>query len=57
MFTSELARRTEGTGVTAMAFHPGLIVTDVGRDSPLVHNLMNSWFRCVVAALTTAPSQ
>ncbi|HEY3902515.1 MAG TPA: SDR family NAD(P)-dependent oxidoreductase [Streptosporangiaceae bacterium] len=43
LFTSELARRTEGTGVTAMAFHPGLVVTDVGRDSPFFHNLMNSW--------------
>jgi NAD(P)-dependent dehydrogenase (short-subunit alcohol dehydrogenase family) len=50
LFTSELARRTEGTGVTAMAFHPGLIVTDVGRGSPLVHNLMNSWFGRLVVA-------
>lgn len=43
LFTAELARRTEGTGIAAMAFHPGLIVTDVGRDSPFFHNLMNSW--------------
>jgi NAD(P)-dependent dehydrogenase (short-subunit alcohol dehydrogenase family) len=43
LFTAELARRTEGTGITTMAFHPGLIATDVGRDSPLFHNLMNSW--------------
>jgi NAD(P)-dependent dehydrogenase (short-subunit alcohol dehydrogenase family) len=43
LFTAELARRMEGTGLTAMAFHPGLIVTDVGRDSPFFHNLMNSW--------------
>jgi NAD(P)-dependent dehydrogenase (short-subunit alcohol dehydrogenase family) len=43
LFTAELARRTQGTGITTMAFHPGLIVTDVGRDSPFFHNVMNSW--------------
>jgi NAD(P)-dependent dehydrogenase (short-subunit alcohol dehydrogenase family) len=42
LFTQELARRTRGTGVTASAFHPGLVATDLGRDSP-VFRLMNSW--------------
>lgn len=50
LFTSELARRTKGTGVTTAAFHPGLIVTDVGRDSPFFHHAMNSWFGRLVFA-------
>lgn len=31
LFTRELARRLEGTGVTATCFHPGLIASDFGR--------------------------
>jgi NAD(P)-dependent dehydrogenase (short-subunit alcohol dehydrogenase family) len=42
LFTQELARRTRGTGITAMAFHPGVVATNLGRDSP-VFRLMNSW--------------
>jgi len=42
LFTRELARRTGGTGITAVAFHPGVIATDLGRNSP-VFRLMNSW--------------
>lgn len=42
LFTRELARRTEGRGITATAFHPGLVATDLGRDSR-VFRLMNSW--------------
>jgi NAD(P)-dependent dehydrogenase (short-subunit alcohol dehydrogenase family) len=43
LFTAELARRTQGTGTVAMAFHPGLIVTDIGRDSPFFSGVINSW--------------
>ena len=32
MFTYELARRLEGTGVTANAVHPGLVRTNFGSD-------------------------
>ena len=32
MFTAELARRLEGTGVTANCFHPGLVATDITRE-------------------------
>jgi NAD(P)-dependent dehydrogenase (short-subunit alcohol dehydrogenase family) len=53
LFTAELARRTEGTGVTTVAFHPGLVVTDVGRDTPLIHNVLNSWLG---RALLAGPS-
>lgn len=32
LFTVELARRLEGTGVTANCFHPGLVATGITRD-------------------------
>ena len=57
LFTAELARPTEGTGVSAAAFHPGLIVTDVGRDSPFFHNVMNSWFGRMVFAGPSAGAE
>jgi NAD(P)-dependent dehydrogenase (short-subunit alcohol dehydrogenase family) len=34
LFTLELARRLEGTGVTANAVHPGLVRTNLMRQSP-----------------------
>ncbi|HEU0032696.1 MAG TPA: SDR family oxidoreductase [Kofleriaceae bacterium] len=34
LFTKELARRLEGTGVTAYAVHPGVVATDVWRKLP-----------------------
>jgi NAD(P)-dependent dehydrogenase (short-subunit alcohol dehydrogenase family) len=34
LFTTELARRLEGTGVTANALHPGLTRTGFGRNNP-----------------------
>ncbi|HEY7261579.1 MAG TPA: SDR family NAD(P)-dependent oxidoreductase [Trebonia sp.] len=43
LFTRELARRTDGTGITAAAFHPGVVRTDIGRDSPVFRVVMNSW--------------
>jgi NAD(P)-dependent dehydrogenase (short-subunit alcohol dehydrogenase family) len=43
LFTSELARRAQGTGITASAFHPGVIATDIGRDSALFRLLAGSW--------------
>jgi NAD(P)-dependent dehydrogenase (short-subunit alcohol dehydrogenase family) len=33
--TAELARRLQGTGVTANCFHPGFVSTSIGRDHPL----------------------
>ena len=42
LFTRELARRTRDAGLTAVAFHPGFVATDLGRGSP-VFRLMNSW--------------
>jgi len=37
LFTRELARRTRGSGLTATAFHPGVVAaTGINRDSPLM---------------------
>jgi NAD(P)-dependent dehydrogenase (short-subunit alcohol dehydrogenase family) len=33
LFTAELARRVEGTGVTANCFHPGLVATGFNRNN------------------------
>ena len=35
LFTRELARRLNGTGVTANSLHPGAIKTDIGRNLPI----------------------
>ena len=34
LFTRELARRLEGTGVTANSLHPGAVATELGRHLP-----------------------
>ncbi len=39
LFTYELARRLEGSGVTANALHPGVVGTRIGRASPLAARL------------------
>ena len=39
LFTSELARRLEGTGVTAVCFHPGLVATGFNRNNGLMMDL------------------
>ncbi len=36
LFSNELARRLEGTGVTSNAVHPGAIATDIVRDMPWI---------------------
>jgi NAD(P)-dependent dehydrogenase (short-subunit alcohol dehydrogenase family) len=42
LFTRELAQRMQGTGVTASAFHPGAVATDVTRDNALQRAFMQS---------------
>jgi retinol dehydrogenase-14 len=34
LFTYELARRLDGTGITVNAVHPGFVSTNIGRDNP-----------------------
>ena len=35
LFTRELGRRLEGTGVLATCFHPGFVATELGRETPV----------------------
>jgi NAD(P)-dependent dehydrogenase (short-subunit alcohol dehydrogenase family) len=37
MFTCELARRLEGTGVTATVAHPGVVRTSFGAEDQAAH--------------------
>jgi hypothetical protein len=39
LFTTELARRLDGTGVTANCFHPGLVSTGFNHNNGLLMNL------------------
>jgi NAD(P)-dependent dehydrogenase (short-subunit alcohol dehydrogenase family) len=51
VFTRELARRMQGSGVTTSAFHPGTITTDIGRDARTSSLLMNSpLFKAVMSS-------
>jgi NAD(P)-dependent dehydrogenase (short-subunit alcohol dehydrogenase family) len=45
LFTYELARRLEGTGVTTNALHPGVVATGFGRNDP-------GWLRVAVRLLS-----
>ena len=40
LFTYELSRKLEGTGVTVNAVHPGLVNTNLGRDQ----SKFSQWF-------------
>ena len=44
MCTYELARRLEGTGVTANCFHPGMVRTRLFKHAPFVHRLLFTMF-------------
>ena len=41
LFTYELARRVEGTGVTVNALHPGLVRTNIARNNGLLGRFVN----------------
>ncbi len=46
LFTRELARRLEGSGVTTYALHPGVIASDIWREAPaLLRSLMKLFMR------------
>jgi NAD(P)-dependent dehydrogenase (short-subunit alcohol dehydrogenase family) len=40
LFTAELARRLEGTGVTANAFHPGFVATGFNRNNGVLMRIV-----------------
>jgi retinol dehydrogenase 14 len=50
LFTYELARRLEGTGVTANCLHPGVVSTNLARD-------FNPLFRMLARLLFTSPAK
>jgi NAD(P)-dependent dehydrogenase (short-subunit alcohol dehydrogenase family) len=52
LFTYELARRLEGTEVTANAVHPGFVGTGFGKGGPLSSLVMN-----LVRPFTLSPEQ
>ena len=41
LFTHELARRLEGTGLTVNALHPGLVRTNIARNNGLLGRVVN----------------
>jgi len=41
LFTYELARRLEGTGVTANALHPGLVATNILTNNGVLGRFIN----------------
>ena len=45
LFTYELARRLEGTGVTANSLHPGLVATNLVANNGVTGRVMNVFFR------------
>lgn len=48
LFSNELARRLDGTGVTSNAVHPGAIATDIVRDNAwLVRKIVGLVFKSV----------
>jgi NAD(P)-dependent dehydrogenase (short-subunit alcohol dehydrogenase family) len=53
LFTTELARRLQGTGVTANSFHPGLVTTGFNRNNgPLMRLGMS-----VIRPFTRSPEK
>ncbi len=46
LFTRELAKRLEGSGVTTYSLHPGVIASDIWREAPaLLRSLMKLFMR------------
>jgi NAD(P)-dependent dehydrogenase (short-subunit alcohol dehydrogenase family) len=44
LFTYELDRRLQGTGITVNAMHPGLVRTDIAKDNGLLFRLFQPLF-------------
>lgn len=57
LFTYELARRLEGTGVTANAVHPGVVLTGFGRNSTGLAGAAFAIYGIVGRPFTLTPKQ
>ena len=44
LFSAELGRHLQGTGVTTYSLHPGVVATDVWRHAPAVIGAVLKWF-------------
>ena len=53
LFTRELARRLEGSGVTANCLHPGLVATGINHNNGLIRSLAMT----VLGMLSRSPEQ
>lgn len=53
LFTFELARRLQGTGVTANALHPGFVATDIGMNNGWLVRL----FKLLMRPVAITPEQ
>ena len=54
LFTTELAQRLEGTGVTVNALHPGFVSTGFGKNNP---GLLMKIIRAVVPLIARSPEK
>jgi NAD(P)-dependent dehydrogenase (short-subunit alcohol dehydrogenase family) len=49
LFSSQLSKRLEGTGVTSNVIHPGLVKTNIARTAPAYMKTAFEWFGGVIA--------
>ena len=56
LFTKELARKGEGSGVTAYALHPGVIATELGRHLEGMGPVMRCLWSCFTPLIKTPES-
>ena len=54
LFTRELARRLNGTGVTANSLHPGTVTTEIGRHLGYSKVVQNVLLRVISLVLKTS---
>ncbi len=57
LFTNELARRLDGTGVTANSLHPGVIRTGFGRNNSGIWGALFRVFHVVARPFLLTPEQ
>jgi NAD(P)-dependent dehydrogenase (short-subunit alcohol dehydrogenase family) len=49
LFSLELAKRLEGSGVTSNVIHPGLVKTNIARSAPVLIRTAFDWFGGAIA--------